>query len=384
MARVAIEARVMQGGYPGIGRATAGLLEALLRQATGHRYLLVIDPRRPLPPELTVAQSAGHRLVPVPASLRGRANQMLLPLRLCQYRAALYHATYFGTAVALPVPLVLTVWDLIPERFPHYWKPLQALVIRRWLRWQAARAAAIIAPSQATQQDLITLYHLPAATVSVVPPGVPAAWGAVHRMPPSDPPFALCVCTNKPHKNLVRLVEGYAEACGGAPAFPALIIAGGWDPRYPQAKERAAALGVLHIGPAPRCGSVLFLHDMADHRLRELYAAALFFVFPSEYEGFGLPVLEAMLAGVPVAASSTTAVREVTGPAALAFDSHDSTSIALALQSMVRDAGMRSALAQQGALRAASFSAEETAARTLAVYDRVLGQTAVAPASEEG
>jgi alpha-1,3-rhamnosyl/mannosyltransferase len=139
-----------------------------------------------------------------------------------------------------------------------------------------------------------------------------------------------------------------------------LVIAGAWDPRYPESRQRAKALALEE--------AVHFLGPIAEEDLPTLYSGAVAFVFPSEYEGFGLPVLEAMACGTPVACSSTSSLAEVAGDAALLFDPTDVADIADALTHLLHEPGLRADLRERGLRRAAQFSWERTARDTLAVY----------------
>ncbi|MEZ4663133.1 MAG: glycosyltransferase family 1 protein [Caldilineaceae bacterium] len=162
---------------------------------------------------------------------------------------------------------------------------------------------------------------------------------------------------NKPHKNLPALIDAYAQ-WRTASAYP-LVIAGAWDERYPEAKQAAAQ---KNLGD-----SVIFLGPIPDADLPALYAAATAFIFPSRYEGFGLPVLEAMACGTPVACSNTSSLPEVAGDAALLFAPDDINAIAGALTQLT-DSSTRLRLRERGLQQAARFTWRRTAEQTLAVY----------------
>ena len=366
-----------QGGYPGIGRATSGLLEALLRRDSPHRLLLLHNTDRRLPASLAAALRPPHALLPIRSALRSARDQLELPLRLRQARADLYHSPYYAMALRPGCRYLLQVFDLIPERYPQYWRWPQPPVIRRWLRASAKGAALIVAPSKATATDLRALCGIPSARIRTIPLAVDRRWldSAVVPQPVAAPhstrPYLLCVCTNKPHKNLVRLIEAFGSVEDWRGPAPDLVLAGGWDPRYPEA-QRAGDAHASATGPSRGGGAIRFVRDPDDAALADLYRRALGFVFPSEYEGFGLPVLEAMSIGVPVAASSTPAVAEVAGDACLRFDPLDTASIAAAIRSLAGDPALRVRLGAAGRARAAGFSWEEAARLTLAAYEEVL------------
>ncbi|HXT34081.1 MAG TPA: glycosyltransferase, partial [Chloroflexota bacterium] len=240
-----IDVRVTQGGYPGIGRATEGMVRVLLSDPGPHRYSLLHQTTKPVPPSIVAVAHPSHRLLPIAAALRSPRDQLETPMRLRQARADLYHATYYATALKAGIPTVLTVYDLIPERFPRYWSSLEALVIRRWLRAATRGADHLLAPSEATRADLMALYRVEATRLTVAPLAVDDWILAPECTRPDqvgEQPFLLCVCTNKPHKNLPRLVKAYHQFASRAPSPPDLVLAGGWDPRYPEAKVTAAEL----------------------------------------------------------------------------------------------------------------------------------------------
>lgn len=371
-AHIVIDIRVTQGGYPGIGRATEGLVRALLSSPGPHRFSLLYHASTPAPAAIVAATHPPHRLLPIAAALRSPRDQLETPLRLHQARADLYHATYYATALRAGIPTVLTVYDLIPERYPRYWSFLEAQVIRRWLRLATHWADQVVVPSEATRADLMVLYGVEATRLTVAPLAVDDWLMAPERERPDqmdERPFFLCVCTNKPHKNLPRLVRAFHRFAARAASPPDLVLAGGWDPRYPEAMVAAAELFPGLPSTAP---TVRFIHAPTDSQLRWLYRHAASFVFPSQYEGFGLPVLEAMRAGLPVAASHTPAVVEVSGDAALLFDPQCEDEMADALARLIADRELAARLAEAGRSRSARFTWQATAARTGEAYEAAL------------
>lgn len=263
--------------------------------------------------------------------------------------------------------LVVTVHDLAFDRYPGMFPRTWRAIYRLGLRAAVRRAHAIVTPSRNTAEDLLSRTDVDPRKLHVVPEAA--------ALPPSDvdvgealsrlkvrPPYVVFVGTIEPRKNLVRLVRAYRRvAATGVPH--ALVLAGplGW---HHESLMRELALE----GP----GEIVMTGALAPDELDAVYRAADAFVYPSVYEGFGLPVLEAMTRGVPVVASNTSSLPEVTGDAALGVNPRSIREIAAAIESLCTDVDLAERLAAAGRRRAERFSWDETAARTLEVYERVL------------
>jgi alpha-1,3-rhamnosyl/mannosyltransferase len=267
------------------------------------------------------------------------------------------------------VPTVLTCYDLIPVIFPHYFTLWQRAAYRFANKLALRTASRVIAISETTKNDLIRLFHAPPERIHAIPLGVdgrftraPAlAVEAMRRKYGLPDRYLLYVGTNKPHKNLERLVEAWSAVRRiSAPQCDALVIAGYWDDRYPGARKLVEEKGISE--------SVRFIGPVDDNDLPPLYTGATVFVFPSLYEGFGFPVLEAMACGTPVACSAAGALREVAGDAAALFDPLDSGAITSTLSGLLAEADRLKALAEAALRRAARFTWERTALETLEIY----------------
>jgi glycosyltransferase involved in cell wall biosynthesis len=184
------------------------------------------------------------------------------------------------------------------------------------------------------------------------------------RLELDDRPIALSVSTKRPHKNLPRLLEAHALIASSK--RPLLVLPGYPTPHERELQAQAAELGIEH--------DVRFLGWLPDEQLEGLYRAATLFVFPSRYEGFGLPVLEAMARDLPVACGSARAVVEVAGDAALIFDHDRPERMAAAVEALLDDADLRRRLVEAGRRRVAEFTWERTARGTIESYRRALGE----------
>ncbi|MGZ5213710.1 MAG: glycosyltransferase family 4 protein [Actinomycetota bacterium] len=263
--------------------------------------------------------------------------------------------------------LVVTVHDLafqrFPELFPHGWRWLY----RAGLRAAVMRADAILVPSQSTADDLIDSTSVQPSRVHVTPlaPSLVASdedpTEALERLGVARP-YVLSVGTLEPRKNLVRLVRAYRQV---APDVPhALVLAGmpGW---------RTEALEAELARPGP--GTIVRTGHVSDDALDALYRGADVFAYPSLYEGFGLPVVEAMAHGVPTLASNTSSLPQVVGDAALLVDPTDVSEIAEGLARLLTETAPADDLRQRGLQRAATFTWAATARATLDVYRQLTG-----------
>jgi glycosyltransferase involved in cell wall biosynthesis len=264
--------------------------------------------------------------------------------------------------------LVVTVHDLAFEHFPSLFPREWRLLYKLGLRAAVKRADAIVTPSRSTAEDVASRTTVDPGRLHVVPlaSSLPAGTLDVAEVLARRKirrPYVLFVGTLEPRKNLVRLVRAYRRvAATGLPH--ALVLAGpmGWQ-------HDALMREIAQPGP----GEVLLTGALAAADLDALYRGATAFVYPSLYEGFGLPVVEAMARGVPTVASMTSSVPEVTGDAALGVDPRSVREIATGIDRVLTEPGLAERLAEAGRARAERFSWDETARGTLEVYAEVLG-----------
>jgi glycosyltransferase involved in cell wall biosynthesis len=242
------------------------------------------------------------------------------------------------------------------------------------------RATRVIAVSQSTSDDLVRHLRVPTERIDVVPNGVgtPPAGIALSedelrgRLGLGARPIVLCTSAKRPHKNLLRLLDALARI--PAERRPLTVLTGYPTQHEQELQARAAELGIT--------GDVRILGWVPQDDLEGLYAAATALVFPSLYEGFGLPVLEAMARGLPVASSDRSSLPEVAGDAALLFDPEDVGAMTAAIERLLGDPAERERLSRLGREQAARFTWEACARATVATYERALGTAAAGAGSE--
>jgi glycosyltransferase involved in cell wall biosynthesis len=368
---------LVPGETGGMEIAARELIPALLAAApAGMRFTAFVN-REASGAEAGAALREQLPLVTVPVHARKRVQwvlgeQTLLPLLARRAGADLVHSLASTAPLWGRFRRVVTVHDLIYARFPEAHAGVRDKAMRVLVPSAARRSDRVIADSQSTRDDLVELVGLPAERIDVVPLGL----GAVRRSEPTPPEqlrerlrlgeraVVLSLSAKRPHKNLLALIGALARI--PAEQRPVLVLAGYPTEHEAQLRERARSLG---LGD-----DVRFPGWLSDGDVEGLWAIAAAFVFPSLYEGFGLPVLEAMARGVPVACSNASSLPEVAGDAALLFDPRDEGAIAAALQRLLGDAALAERLRAAGRERARQFTWERAAHATIDSYRRALGR----------
>ncbi|MCL5962155.1 MAG: glycosyltransferase family 4 protein [Chloroflexi bacterium] len=371
--RIGIDGRYITDHFPGIGRYTYNLVRALAELNDDNRFIIFCNQRlsnsRYDLNELVGYANVETRLVDLsPFSLKEQWQWFPLLLR---ERLDVFHSPYYVKPYLLPCPSVVTIYDTISSRYPEYLPSRSSKVVFDvTTRLASATAKRVITLSNASREDLRRFFNVPLDKIVVAylaaderyrveDPAQVESVRAKYRLPGE---FILYVGINKPHKNLVTLVEAYNHfRRSGGPAVK-LVLAGREDTRFPQARERVAELGLTE--------EVAFLGDVLEEDLPYLYNCASLFVFPSLYEGFGLPVLEAMACGVPVICSDTSSLPEVVGSAALMVDPLNVEALSGAISEVLSRESLRTDLRKKGLERARLFSWRQTAQETLEVYRR--------------
>lgn len=363
--RIAIDAsRIGVTERTGTERYTFELIAALARIDRWREYILYTNG---LPAALPLlAPNFTLRSLPLP---RLWTHARLGPALLRDRPDLLFVPAHVIPLIHPPVSVV-TVHDLGYLVFPETYTRLRRLELDLTTRWSVYAARQVIAISQSTKNDLVRYYGVAPERITVVHLGFSSAFrpvddptmiAAVRARYGLDAPYFLYVGTIQPRKNLIRLIEAFAHA-GVPDALLALGGKRGW--LSTPIERRVTELGLTH--------RVRFLGYLPDTDLPALFSGALAFVFPSLYEGFGIPLLEAMACGAPVLTSTTSALPEVAGDAALLVDPGDTAAIAAALQRLAADAALRAELRAKGLRRVAGFTWERCARETLAVLDAAL------------
>ena len=273
-----------------------------------------------------------------------------------------------------PCPVVVSIHDLSFEHLPQTFNRRSRTQLRLTVRHSARRAAKILTLSEHTRRDVIETYGVAPDVVSAIPLAAPAHFGPVthdkelQRVRHTygiDGDYVLSVGSIQPRKNLVRLIKAYAALRGARAGnkCPKLVIVGKCAWLYDETLRALEQTGVED--------SVVLTGYVPEPDLPALYSGALCFIYPSYFEGFGLPPLEAMKCGAPVIVGNATSLPEVVGEAALKVDPFDVSAIAAAMDQLINNSELRAELRVKGLARAKMFDWNDTAQRTLAVYEQV-------------
>jgi glycosyltransferase involved in cell wall biosynthesis len=362
--RVGIDGSGLISTAGGVRRYVGELVDALARLDSQVHLVVVGAPEgaslpgsaERLPVDRRAPTNLGWSLVDLPRAAR-RA-------RLDVFHAPAYTAPLHGVH-----PLVLTIHDVSYERRPE-WYPYRRDRLRRWFYRRSARTAdMIITDSEFSKREIAAAYRIGPDRIAVVPLGVSAHFFDACAGPAAEgvtEPYLLHVGDLHPRRNLFTLLRALSKLASARIRLDPMLVLVGIDRGERTRLEQEAA----------RSGVRLQLKDHVDESaLIRLYAGASAFVYPSRYEGFGLPLLEAMAAGAPVVAARAASIPEVVGDAGLLVDPDDEEELAQCLERVLTDRPLAERLREAGRRRARTFTWDTTAARTLEVYRAVLRAT---------
>jgi glycosyltransferase involved in cell wall biosynthesis len=369
--RIAIDVRKINDF--GIGTYLRNLIRHLPRFDAKNEYYLLCYPQDA---ELLQSLSAAYHHYFVSAPNYSLSEHWSIPLALRRIDADLFHAPHYVLPALVPCPSVVTVHDVIHLLFPQYLPSRFASRYARIMIGSAvSRARLVMTVSQASKKDLLGFFDVDESKILVIPNGIDPAMTReltreeierVRSRFQLTGRNALFVGNIKPHKNVERLIAAFA-LLRQDPAFSdvTLIVVGDDISKYPALRRRVEEHGLR--------SHVRFFGFVPEMTLVALYRLADLFVFPSLYEGFGFPPLEAMANGTPVITSRISSLPEVVGDAALTVDPYSTEEIALAMRTLFGDADLRARLSSSGRERARSFSWEKAVAQIHAAYMKILG-----------
>lgn len=364
--RIGTDARVLFGPHTGDRTYTLNLMRQFAMMDLPHRFVLFTDKGGELPFPLP----ANFQIVRLPHLSRWLYTGILLPRACAAYRVDALHVQYIAPLFS-PCPVVTTVHDVHWRRFPETFPTKDRWLMDVFLPLTFRRVAAVITDSQASCDDIVAFFRVLPGKVSVIPlaaeerfftPVPEAKRKATVTSYGLTEGYALFVGVLQPRKNLGRLLQAFALLRQEGISNWSLAIVGklGWkaQPLLRLVNELGLTKQVRFVGYVP------------DEDLPALYQGAMLFAYPALWEGFGLPVLEAMASSVPVLTSNTSSLREIAEGVALLVDPLSVESIADGLRRLLTDEASRTDLRQRGLARARQFSWQKTAEATLQVYER--------------
>lgn len=368
---IAIDAHAVGSGLAGNETYIANLIEALAEIDTANRYTLYVTKREAVDrfrnrwPNFNTRLTLPHTpLVRIPVTLVAELRRRPVDLLHVQYTAPPF----------APCPVIPTIHDLAFEHLPETFKRRSWMQLRLTVRRTASRAAHIITVSDFSRRDIIDTYGIAPEQITVTPEAAPGAFAPadeseierVRARYKIEGDYILAVGSIQPRKNLARLLRAYSDLLRRRThdKLPRLVLVGKRAWLYEETLRSVNRLGLT--------SNVTFTGYVPEGDLPPLYSGALCFVYPSYFEGFGLPPLEAMKCGAPVITGNRTSLPEVIGNAGLMVDPFDTAALAEAIRRMIDDAELRRTSRERGFKRARTFDWRETARLTLKAYERAV------------
>ena len=385
--RVGIDYTAATHQQAGIGRYTRGLVVALAQQNTEDEFVLLVtggrsDRAGPQTQQLKSVLPESFRIRRAPLSERvwtilWHRLRLPIPVDLFTGPVDVFHSPDYVLPPLRQGKTVVTIHDLSFLRYPEGAEPKLRRYLSSAVPRAVSRADLVLGDSENTRNDIIELLSVPPGKVEVLYPGVDEIFRVVEderilsevsSLYGLDFPFILTVGTVEPRKNLILLLDAYAALRKASDVPHKLVIAGGKGWLYEGVFRRVEELSLDE--------DVIFLGFVADQNLPALYSLADVFVFPSLYEGFGLPPLEAMACGTPVITSRTSSLPEVVDEAGLMVPANDPDMLTETIGRVLNDPGLGEDLAKRGVSQARKFTWQATGEKLLAIYQRLLEEGA--------
>jgi glycosyltransferase involved in cell wall biosynthesis len=371
--RIAIDAHSVGTGLGGNESYATNLIEALAEIDTSNQYTIYVTKREATTrfsnrwPNFQVRATLPHTpFIRVPLTLSAE---------LRRHRVDVLHVQFTAPPVA-PCPVVVSIHDLSFEHLPQTFRRRSRMQLRMTVRRSARSASQVLALSEHARNDIVATYDVSPEKVSVIPLAAPAHFGPVsdekelQRIRQTygiEGEYLLAVGSIQPRKNLTRLLQAYSILRTARPdrKLPHLVIVGKFAWLYGETLRKIKELEIDR--------SVILTGYVPQADLPGLYSGATCFVYPSYFEGFGLPPLEAMKCGSAVIVGNKTSLPEVVGDAAVLVDPFDVNEMSAAIEKLISDPNLRLELGAKGIQRAKLFDWKETARKTLAVYEKAAG-----------
>lgn len=360
----------------GVSRYTYTLLDGLSRTPTDQRYSVFINRDEAKAASVGALTTSGGRVEVVAGTQSTKRpaqrvlwEQMTLPRELRRRRVDVFHSPVNVLPMRLPCASIVTVLDLAFMHFPQYFRPARRIYQQTFTTRSARRATLVVTIAESTKRELVEQFHTPAERVRVIYPAIDADY-----QPERDPGrlatfrahldlperYLLFLGTLEPRKNLQTLVEAYALLRTRDERTPQLVLAGAKGWYYEALFERVRTLGLER--------HVTFAGYVAREEQPLWYAGADLFIYPSVYEGFGLPIAEALACGTPTITSNVSSMPEAGGPVAVQVDPKDAEALAHAMQSVLADSTARERALVEGPRWTRRFTAERMVAEYVDAY----------------
>ena len=366
---IGFDAHSIGTGLGGNETYASNLIEALAEVDTQNRYTLYVTRQEAIDryarrwPNVSVRKTLPHTpLIRIPLTLAAELRRRPVDI---------LHVQYTAPPLA-PCDTVVMIHDLSFEHIPETFKRRSWMQMRFTVRRTARSASHILTDSEYSRQDILRTYGLPPERVTTTPLAASSRFEPVHDSRVLEKygisgDYILAVGSIQPRKNIARLIRGYSRMLSQHPDnAPRLVIVGKRAWLF-EDTIRAAAVSSAN-------DKILFTGYVPESDLAALYTGALCFAYPSLFEGFGIPLLEAMRCGTPTITSDRTCLPEVVGDASLMIDPFDEYSIADGLWRMVSDAALREQLRNRGFVQSSLFDWRQTARLTLGVYEQVFNR----------
>jgi len=373
--RVGLNASKFFDIHTGVGRYTSNLCRSLSEGKDGNDYYFYLPGRNSgaYKKDMDLVQPGERRVFMQNNTLRILWEQILLPIKIRKNRLDLFHYTDHAMSLIQRMhPIVITVHDIAYIRFPDLLNKSRQVYKKYILNSSIKKADVIVADSHSTKRDIVEFFNVDEKKIKVVHLGVENRFGPISSVEdyrtknnlPSK--MILNIGTLEPRKNVVTLIKAFKKLHEIGFKDYVLVIAGekGW--LYNRIFEEIESSGVEQ--------SILLLGVARDEDLPLLYNCADLFVYPSLYEGFGLPPLEAMACGVPVVTSNTSSLPEVVGNAGIMVDPHDINSLSEAMANVLKDKELKYRMSRDGLKRSKMFTWKKTVSEVLKIYNEVLSE----------